>query len=111
MPRVAGKLTQFTQKEVADLFRRARTVLRNPFFNFLIAQQTKEFGRILIVTPRRIGSAPQRNQLKRRIRSIFYEERLFERGYDCIIICKKAATTLTFEQLKQCLLDIFIKLM
>ena len=37
------------------------------------------YAKILIVTPKKIGSAPVRNLLKRRLKSIFYEEKLYER--------------------------------
>ena len=110
MPGIAGKLTSFTPKEVTELFKRSRTLSRNQAFNLLAAPQSKEFGRILLVTPRRVGTSPQRNLLKRRIRSIFYEEKLFERGYDCIIIFKKNAATIPFDQLKKLLLDAFAQL-
>jgi len=110
MSSIAGKLTNFTRKEVETLFAQAHAIERNPSFTLLGAPQTKEFGRILIIASRHVGTAPQRNKLKRRIKAIFYEEKLFERGYDCIIILKKEAVNLSFEKLKQMLLNSFEKI-
>lgn len=110
MPRIAGKLSSFTRKEVTELFAHADALSRNPIFTLLVAPQVKEFGRILIVTPRRVGSAPERNLLKRRVRALFYEEKLFKRGHDCIIIFKKGAADISFEELQQMLLEAFAKL-
>jgi len=110
MSRVAGKLTSFTRKEVATLFAHARAIERNPAFTLLGAPQTKEFGRILIIASRHVGTAPQRNKLKRRIKAIFYEEKLFECEYDYILILKKEAVDYSFEKLKQKILEAFEKM-
>jgi len=110
MPRIAGRLTSFTQKEIADLFKHSHALSRNSIFTLLAAPQTKKLGRILIVTPRRVGSAPERNKLKRRIRALFYEEKLFEKGHDCIIIFKKGSADISFETLKRMVLEAFAKL-
>jgi len=110
MARIAGKLSKFSQKEITELFKQARAIARNRYFNLLIIPQSKEFGRMLLVVPRRVGTSPERNKLKRRLRSIFYEEQLFEHGHDCIIIFKKAATALSFEKLKQLILEAFTKI-
>ena len=110
MIRTAGKLSKFSKKETSDLFKQARAVVRGQYFTLLVAPKTEKFGRILLVVPRRVGTAPERNKLKRQLRSIFYEEKLFEHEYDCIIIFKKAATGLSFDKLKPLVLEAFTKL-
>jgi len=64
-------------------------------------------GRILVVTPKKIGSSPQRNRIRRRLKAIFYEEKLFERGIDVIVFVKKKGIELTFNQLKKLLIGVF----
>jgi len=109
MARIAGTLSSFTPKEVKELFAKASALSKNPIFTLLIAPKSKEHGRILLVASRRVGSAPERNLLKRRTRALFYEEKLFERGYDCIIIFKKGAADLDFHELKKMILEAFSK--
>ncbi len=110
MARIAGTLSSFTRKEITDLFKKARALSKNSIFTLLVAPQKKGYGRIVIITPRRVGTAPERNLIKRRVRSLFYEEKLFNRGYDGIIIFKKRAASTPFKELKKMILDAFSKL-
>jgi ribonuclease P protein component len=110
MHSIAGQISRFTQAEASELFKRAFTIARNVAFNLLAAPQQKLFGRVLLVTSRRIGNASQRNKLRRRAKAIFYEEKLFERGHDCILIFKKGAIDMSFDQFKQYMLEAFDKL-
>ncbi|MBP9844352.1 ribonuclease P protein component [Candidatus Babeliales bacterium] len=61
------------------------------------------FGRILLITSRKVGNAPERNLLRRRCRAIFYEQQLFHLNKDCVAIFKAPATKLSFDQLKNIL--------
>jgi ribonuclease P protein component len=110
MHSIAGQISRFTQKEASELFKCAYTIARNSAFNLLAAPQQKSFGRVLLVTPRRIGNASQRNKLRRRAKAIFYEEKLFECGRDYILIFKKRAITLSFDQLRKYMLEAFDKI-
>jgi ribonuclease P protein component len=105
MPSIVRKLTQFTKKEIDAQFQRARRVLYTPAFTILFAPRSGEYGRVLIIASRKVGSAPERNKLRRRIKSIFYEEKLFEHPYDCIIILRKEAVALSFVELRDLLLE------
>ena len=62
-------------------------------------------GKLLIVIPRAFGKAHDRNLLRRRMRSIFYEEKLYSRPIISIIICYSEAQNLSFEQIKTFLLE------
>ncbi len=103
MPRIAGKITRFTKKEIARLFDTAQRQVKNPALDILLGLRQKDFGRILIVISRKVGNAPERNKIRRRLKSIFYEEKLYETPYDYIVIVKKAAVALSFEALKKLL--------
>jgi len=57
-------------------------------------------GKLLIVTPRRSGKACQRNRLRRQIKAIYYEEKLYQRPVASILFVYKQANDLSFEQIK-----------
>jgi ribonuclease P protein component len=105
MSGIAGKISKFTKREIDYLFCNARRVLKNQFCTILVAKRQKEdFGRVLVVVSRAVGNAPERNLIRRRIKSIFYEEKLFVRNFDCVVIAQKKMVTLSFEQIKSLLL-------
>jgi len=108
MARIAREITRFSSKKAIDeLFKKARRVVKHPGLHILIAPAKHEIGHILIIVPRKVGSAPERNKLRRQIKSIFYENKLYTRGLDCIAIIKPEATQLNFSQLKEMLLQAF----
>lgn len=109
MSNVAKKISKFTKREIDHLFKHARRVFRNGSCTILLAPRQGDFGRILIITSRKVGNAPERNLIRRRIKSIFYEEKLYEHGFDCVFIAQKKATELSFDQLKTILFDVYKK--
>lgn len=106
MPRMTG----FTQPEIRQFFKTARRVARHPELVVLVAATTQEKGRILVVTPRRVGNAVVRNKIKRRLKSLFHEENLGSHGVDCAVIVKPGAGNLTFEQLKKIMHEAFARI-
>jgi ribonuclease P protein component len=59
-----------------------------------------EFGRLLVVTPRKAGNACQRNLIRRRLKSGFYEEKLFEKRKLFVVFVYKEAVDLSFDEIK-----------
>lgn len=107
MPGIAGKISKFTKREVDYLFQHARRIVRNQFCTILVApRQNPEYARILIVLARAVGNAPERNLIRRRIKAIFYEEKLYTGNVDYVIIVYKKMVTLPFDQLKTLLLTV-----
>ena len=107
MTSLVRSLTTFTQREIRTLFRIARPVVVTPDLEVRTSPATLDYGRILIVIPRRVGNAPQRNQLRRRIKALFYEQRWFEQRIDAIVLTKPESITLSFEQLRLLLAPAF----
>ncbi len=108
MARIAREITRFnSKKDISKLFKVARRVVKHPGLHILLAPKQKDFGRILIVTSKKVGTAPERNKIRRRLKSIFYEEKLYEKGFDCIAIAKPEATKLTHQELKKLLIEAF----
>jgi len=102
--------SRFSEKEVSHLFKTARRALRHPGLDILCAPAAQKAGRILVITSAKVGSAPKRNLIRRRLKAIFFEEKLFELGVDCVVIIKKAGIDLDFEQLKKLLTKAIKKL-
>ena len=103
MPRTQA----LSEREIRSLFRTAKRIIRDPGFDILIAPSTQAEGRLLVVTSRRTGNAPQRNKVRRRIKAIFYEQALSKRGYDCAIIVKKPGISVEFAQIQELMLKAF----
>jgi len=99
-------VSRFTESEVQKIFKKAKRVLKHPGLDVLCYPTAHEFGRILVITPKRVGSAPQRNLIRRRLKSIFYEEKLYENKLDYVVIIKKEGIKLSFEQLKHILTNL-----
>ena len=105
MSNLVRNLSRFTKKEIDALFKKARRVIKHQGLHILVAPKQKEYGRILIIASRKTGNAPTRNKIRRRLKSIFYEQELYKQEYDCIVIVKKEGPLLTFEQLKKLLVQ------
>ncbi|KKP35572.1 MAG: Ribonuclease P protein component [candidate division TM6 bacterium GW2011_GWF2_32_72] len=109
MTKLSNKLTTFRQKEVQQLFDSVEKRHKNLGLTILLAPKILSYSRILIITPKKTGSAPERNLIRRRLKAIFYEEKLFENNpYDCIVLARPEATKLSFLDLKRILIN-FIK--
>ena len=100
----AGLITQFSKREIDQLFKDSKRIVNNDKITILAAPRSKDFARILIVTPKAIGGAVKRNLLKRRLKSIFYQEKLYELlNYDLVTIARKPLLGLSFQETKELL--------
>ena len=97
--RIARAITSFTRTEIQQLFARAYYLFSDTTMTIKRAPKAQEIGRVLIVVPKRVGNAPTRNTIKRRVRAIFYQNQLYERGNDYLIFFK--ANPLSFAYLKE----------
>ncbi len=97
-------ISSFTQQEVRKLSSTARRVVRHPSLDILRAPKRLPQARILVITPRRVGTAPVRNKIRRRIKALFYEHGLMQGPYDFIIFVKPPGVAHTFDELKELLL-------
>ncbi len=102
---ISKKLSKFTKKELDHFFATASCIKKNQAFTLLAAPIQKTFGRILIVASKKYGNAPERNLFKRRIKAIFWQEKLYELEKDFAIIARPAGKTYDFDQLKKFLLS------
>ena len=100
MKKIAKHISRFTRKEIDHLFASCTAVYKSKELVILTAPCLLDTGRVLLITSRKVGNAPERNKLRRQGRAIYYEERLFSLQKDCIAIFKAPAVKLSFEQLK-----------
>lgn len=103
MKDVAKQISKFKRKEIDLLFQTTQAAYKSKELVILSAPCILSFGRVLLITSRKVGNAPERNLLRRWGRAIFYEEKLFELNKDCVVIFKSAAKKLTFDQFKEIL--------
>jgi ribonuclease P protein component len=101
MKRLAGTLSKFSKSEVQKAFQDARCRYKSPAITVLSSPKQHELAHILVVTPRAVGTAPERNKLRRQLKAIFYEEKLYSQPMDLLIILKKGAVRFDFDQLKR----------
>lgn len=105
MPRIARAITQFTKQEIDALFKTARRVHTQPGLTILQAPRQGSIGRILIVTPRKVGDAPTRNKLRRQLKALFYENKMYKQEYDWVALLRPQTKPLSFDQLR----DLFVQ--
>lgn len=102
--------TSFSKEEINHVFKTGFRPLRNYALDILVAPQLGAHGRILVIASRKTGNAVQRNTIKRQLKHIFAQEELYTKGFDCIVIVKKDAANLNFQELKDLLLATFNKI-
>lgn len=105
----ARSTVTLTKKDIRALFSRAKRILRTPGLDILLAKTLHPQGHIIVVTPRHVGNAPERNKVRRRLKAIFYERRLFEQPYDVIVIIKKDGTQLSYNSLVEFVLQAYAR--
>ena len=93
-------LTRWQRNEIIATFKRARKVLSIPELDIRLAPAVLTYGRILIIIPKKVGSAPQRNLLRRRIKMLYYENEWYTKKFDWIIFLKPKAVECSFIQLQ-----------
>jgi ribonuclease P protein component len=109
MTQIAKKLSKWTQQEIKQFFATAKAAIKIKELTILVSSSplstTQSFHKLLITTPRKIGSAPQRNKLRRQLKSIFYQEKLYAQGKHIAVLLRSGAPEISFEQLKSMLIQ------
>lgn len=102
----AGVLTRFSPAEIRELYKHARIILHNEYMRLSRAPRTLDFARILIVIPRNVGSAVERNKLRRQTKNLFYTLKLHQGNFDYIIKFLPGARNMSFSELEQILISL-----
>jgi len=106
-------LCSFSQKDAKNVLKNASfmarivglKIIETPFGEKSV--QKTSYGRILIVIPRKVGPACTRNLIRRRIRALYFEEKLFTRTSATTIFVYPEAKAYSYEQLKEFLKQAF----
>lgn len=106
MPNISKSLSK---KEIDQIFATTKSRIRNSGLEVLLAPKTLDAGRIIVITPKAIGNAPKRNQIRRRLKAIFHEEKLYTLLHDCVVVVRKPALNLDHQALKKILVSIIKK--
>ena len=109
MVSLGRQISLWEKDERATVLAQARPVFRSPHFDVRIAPKEGAIARLIVITPKKVGSAPYRNLLKRRRRSIFYQEKLFESAHDWVIYFRPSQSILEYKTLHEKLLELFNK--
>lgn len=96
----------WAKAEIAKVLKQARRCLKHSGLDILLHPCAAKKGRIVVITPRSIGVAVERNRIRRRLKSLFYKQFL-DLGFDCIVIAKKPGVKLTSEQLGELLMKAY----
>lgn len=109
-------LFSFTRKEIALVFGQGAFVARNRSLKLITkpldttSEHYLTHAKLLIVTPRRIGKAHDRNLLRRRVKEIVYSNELYTKtGGLFVLFTYPGSTNLTYEELKLFLLQAFAR--
>lgn len=90
-------LTQLTRREITQLFERVKRIGGNQALTLLAAKAPTATGRLLLVTSRKVGNAPERNKVRRQLKHLFYEKHWYMLGYDFIIIVHKKGVVCSYD--------------
>ena len=96
---------KFKQKEVDHVYKSSERIAS--CLGIRVLHTSDEFsGKFLVITPRKTGKAHERNKLRRQVKSIIFEEKLYELSGTYVIILYHQAQKLSFDQIKQFLLKL-----
>lgn len=94
-------LFSFSKSEVEKTFSHASFVIKQHGLKLLKAPELESaHGKLLAVISKKFGKAHERNLMRRRIKSIFYNQKLFEVHATWILIVYENSKQLEFAQLQ-----------
>lgn len=108
------KLFAFAAPEISCTFKHARAkkyhtglkLLQAPAKCSTVIESAKvPYGKLLIVTPRACGKAHDRNLIRRQTKAIFYEEELYKTPAIWVLLVRKQAMEVSFDDLKNFLIS------
>ena len=108
------KVTQWSKEEISELFKKSKNVYSDKNFSIHLSKSNFDSGKLLpgkllVITPKKSGNAPERNLFRRRVKAIFFEEKLCEKQQDWIFIAKSNISKVTFEKLQTTVLRVLQK--
>lgn len=109
MPAIARNLSAFSNREVQQAFKKAVLRVTQDGLQFVLAPRQKESSRILVITPRKAGNAPARNRIRRQLKALFYNEKLYEQPFDLLVLVKREGIRKSSDELKKLIKMVYKK--
>ena len=99
---IPKKLSSFFKKEIEILFKKAFVKVRYPGLRILVSPRDSQqaYAKLLLIVPKKVGNAPQRNLIKRRLRSVFYQHSLYLNTHHFIIFTDNRTLSIPFQTLE-----------
>lgn len=99
------------KKDLDTIFKEQTFSLRLSGFTFFsMPAPESSSGRLFTIISKKVGNACHRNKLRRRLRFIFFQEKLFQNNKNTILICYPGSAQKTFAELKTIVLKSFSKI-
>ncbi|AFQ59964.1 Protein component of ribonuclease P (RNase P) [Bacillus subtilis QB928] len=96
-------------EDFQKVFKHGTSVANRQFVLYTLDQPENDELRVGLSVSKKIGNAVMRNRIKRLIRQAFLEEKERLKEKDYIIIARKPASQLTYEETKKSLQHLFRK--
>jgi ribonuclease P protein component len=111
MVSIARACTNFKYKEIYMLKDMAELIYFSSYAKIKVYKslinKNLSYGRILIILPKKIGNSPFRNLIKRRIRAIFFNRKIYTLKYDFVFIAQKGIDKLSFNELENIFINMY----
>jgi ribonuclease P protein component len=104
MASIARRITAWREGEIRRTIRRSRRCIRSTYVDVSVIL-SRDIARILIIIPKKVGTAVVRNRTRRRIRSLFFEKQLFSAGTSWIVYVKPPTASCTFSELRELFME------
>ena len=100
-------LFRFSTKEIELAFpNRHKRGVKIPGLKLVSSKETSiGHGKLLVITPRAAGNAVKRNLMRRRIKSIYYQQKLYQNLNYHILIVYKEAVLIPYKDLEAFLIS------
>lgn len=93
-----------------DVFKKGKSMANRQFVIYMLENPEEKEFRLGLSVSKKIGNAVTRNRVKRLIRQIFQEEKdSLLRGRDYIVIARKPAAEMSYQEVKSSLFHLFKK--
>ncbi|MBD1379861.1 ribonuclease P protein component [Metabacillus arenae] len=97
-------------EDFQKIFKQGKSMANRQFVIYLLDQPEEKEFRLGLSVSKKIGNAVTRNRIKRLIRQVFLEEKeLLQNRKDYLIIARKPASEMGYEEVKKSLQHLFRK--
>lgn len=105
-PPTFAQVTRFNQSHIPHFIKNSSKIFQQKGLLIKRAFAKHPYGRILVIIPNAVGSAPVRNRLRRQIKAIFFEQQLYTAGYDYAVWLFKEGAGFDFSTLQTILVQV-----